>query len=72
MNARWFTTLPIAAASLVGGDDGVRSGCSKAQCAAGSSAWSCRRLRDAAGKIQQNAAEWLGIPATGISKMESG
>ncbi len=30
-----------------------------------------RRLRDAAGKTQQDAAEWLGIPATGISKMET-
>jgi len=31
-----------------------------------------RRLRDAAGKTQQDAADWLGIPATGISKMENG
>jgi transcriptional regulator with XRE-family HTH domain len=31
-----------------------------------------RRLRDAAGKTQQDAAEWPGIPATGISKMENG
>jgi hypothetical protein len=31
-----------------------------------------RRLRDAAAKTQQDAGEWLGIPATGISKMENG
>lgn len=31
-----------------------------------------RRLREAAGKLQDEAGEWLGIPATGISKMENG
>ncbi|MGH3846699.1 MAG: helix-turn-helix domain-containing protein, partial [Pseudonocardiaceae bacterium] len=31
-----------------------------------------RRLREAAGKNQHDAGEWLGIPATAISKMETG
>lgn len=31
-----------------------------------------RRLREAAHKSQQEAAEWLGVPATAISKMETG
>jgi transcriptional regulator with XRE-family HTH domain len=31
-----------------------------------------RRLREASGKSQQDAGEWLGIPATSISKIETG
>ncbi len=31
-----------------------------------------RRLREAAGKGQKEAGQWLGIPETGISKMENG
>jgi transcriptional regulator with XRE-family HTH domain len=31
-----------------------------------------RRLREAAHKSQQDAADWLGIPATAVSKMETG
>src|SRR5882757_8015902 len=31
-----------------------------------------RRLREAAGKSQEDAAQWLDIPATSVSKMETG